>query len=115
MKFEETRNIITVVNVNNSKFSDTKEIAELFTYVFERSELYKSIHPRNTFNIEYDNGGYRVCKFILTLDADDEDFYAQRVADLKSLMDDYEAIEKEYLRFKVFGNIESGALIRRKS
>jgi hypothetical protein len=50
----------------------------------------------------------------LTLDADEEDFYTQRVADLKSLMDDYEAIEKEYLRFKVFGNIESGALIRRK-
>lgn len=113
MRFEEQRNIIIDIPVKYNSFSDNKEITELFKYVFERSELYCSSHPHNTFSIEYNNYGYMICKFTLTLDADDE-FYAQRVADLKSLIGDYEAIEKEYLRFKVFGNIESGALIRRE-
>lgn len=113
MTFDETRNISAVIRVNECKFSDDKEITELFKYVFERSELYKSIRPPMTFKIGYDSGGYRICTFVLTLQADDEK-YGERVLELQKLVVDYDLVEEEYIKFKIFGNIESGALMRRR-
>ena len=113
MKFEETRNISAVVQIQESKFSDDKEITELFKYVFEQSALFYSLHPPMNFKITYDNGGYRVCTFVLTLQEECEK-YVDRLRELQKLLDDYDRIEVEYIKFKKFGDIETGALIRRR-
>jgi len=112
MKFDETRNISAVIPVRESEFVDDKEITELFKYVFERSELYRPLGKPMFFKIKYDNGGCRVCTFTLSLKVND-DTYDQRMQELELLVDDYDRVQEEYIRFKVFGNIESGSLIRR--
>jgi len=122
MKFDETRNISAVIPVRESEFVDDKEITELFNYVFERSELYNSLNAvytrscdkPTTFKITYDNGGCRVCTFTLSLKVND-DTYDQRMQELELLVDDYDRIQEEYIRFKAFGNIESESLIRRRN
>jgi len=113
MKFDETRNISAVIPVRETKFADDKEITELFKYVFEQSELYDNRLPM-AFEIKCDNGGCRVCTFTLSLKAND-DTYDQRMQELELLVDDYDRIQEEYIRFKAFGNIECESLIRRRN
>jgi len=112
MRFEEVRKISIVIPVLEDEFYDDKEITTLFTYVFERSILYKSFHPRNTFRIDYDNNGKKICTFMLEVRADD-DHIAKRKQELELLVDTYDITEREYIRFKAFGDIESRALIRK--
>lgn len=112
MKFMEMREISVVIPVKDKEFSDDKEISELFTYVFERSSLYGAMHPPMKLKLEHDNGGNKIFTFTLALRSDDGN-YEMRKRELEMLVDGYCIAEREYIRFKKFGNIESGAIIRK--
>jgi hypothetical protein len=111
MNFKETREVVVTIPVARDGFYDNKEITELFNYVYDRSVLNVRSRFKNTFSIRYNNNGYLVCEFTISVNADDE-HYDQRKFELKMLIFDYEIAEREYLRFRAFGQIESGRLIR---
>jgi hypothetical protein len=110
--FEETREISINIPVLYDHFSDDKEITELFTYVFELCQLWENRHPYMGFKVGYEFGK-RVSKFTMTVRSDCEDYDVIK-NEMEMLANDYHRYEIEYLRFKRFGNIESGALMRRK-
>jgi hypothetical protein len=108
----EMREISVVIPVLDKEFSDDKEISELFTYVFEKSALYGDMHPPMKLKMEYDTGGNKIFTFTLSLRADDGQV-EKRKRELEMLIDGYNIAERDYIRFKKFGNIESGAIIRK--
>lgn len=112
MKFEETKVVTIDVPVTFDSFRDDKEIIELFTYVFEQSQLCNLRHPFMDFKVGYAYG-MRVSKFTMTLNADTEEYDIVK-DEMEMLANEYHTFEVEYLKFKKFGNIESGAMIRRK-
>lgn len=112
MRFMEMREISVVVPVKDKEFSDDKEITDLFKYVFDKSSLVAAMHPPMKFKIEYANNGDKIFTFTLALRADD-DGYEMRKRELEMLVDGFSIAEREYLRFRAFGNIESHAIIRK--
>jgi len=112
MPFKETKVVTIDILVTFDKFSDDKEVTDLFTYVFDQSSLCNLRHPPMDFKIGYEYG-MRVSKFTVTLDADTKDYDIIK-DEMEMLANEYHTFEVEYLKFKKFGNIESGAMIRRK-
>jgi len=112
MQFMEMREISVVVPVKDKEFFDEKEISELFKYVFDKSSLNNDMHPPMKLRMEHANNGDKVFTFTLSLRADDSN-YEMRKRELEMLIDGYNIAEREYIRFKKFGNIESGALMRK--
>lgn len=112
MHFMEMREISVVVPVKDKEFSDDKEISELFKDVFDRSSLFANIHPPMNFRMAHANNGDKIFTFTLAVRADDGG-YEMRKRELEMLVDGFSIAEREYLRFKRFGNIESGAIIRK--
>lgn len=113
MRFMEMREISVVIPVLDNEFSDDKEVAELFKYVFDKSALVASMHPPMKLSMEHDkSGGGKIFTFTLSLRADDGN-YEMRKRELELLVDTYAINQREYIRFKKFGNIESGAIIRK--
>jgi hypothetical protein len=80
--------------------------------VFDRSSLVAAMHPPMNFKMEYVNNGDKVFTFTLVLRADDGG-YEMRKRELEMLVDGFSIAEREYLRFRAFGNIESHAIIRK--
>jgi len=112
MQFMEMREISVIIPVHDKEFSDDKEIAELFKDVFDRSSLVASMHPPMKLKMEHLNNGDKVFSFSLSLRSDDGG-YELRKRELEMLVDGFCIAERDYLRFKRFGNIESGALLRK--
>jgi len=112
MKFEEMKIVSVNIPVTFDMFYDDKEALELFTYVFERSQLCNLRHPFMDFKIGYEHG-MKISRFTMTLNADTTEYDVIK-NEMEMLVDDYHRYEVEYLRFRKFGNIESGAMIRRK-
>jgi hypothetical protein len=112
MKFEETKVVSVDIPVTFDKFYDDKEITDLFTYVFEQSQLCNIRHPFMDFKVGYEYG-MRVSRFTMTLRADAPNYDSIK-NEMEMLANEYHIFEVKYLRFKKFGNIESGAMIRRK-
>jgi hypothetical protein len=112
MKFEETKVVTVDIPVTFDKFGDDKEILELFTYVFDQSQLYNLRHPHMDFKLGFEYG-HRVSKFTMTLSADTTEYDIIK-SEMEMLVNEYHVFEAEYIKFKKFGNIESGAMIRRK-
>jgi len=108
----EMREISVVVPVLDKQFSDDKEITELFKYVFEKSALYADMHPPMNLKMEHLNNGEKLFTFTLSLLSTDI-HYEQRKQELELLIDGYNITERDYLRYKKFGDIESGAIIRK--
>ena len=113
-ELKETKVIDVYIDVDCGYFIDDKEIAELFKYVYEQSPLYIVHNFENTFGmaIYY---GTRAGKFTLRLNEDQSCYYDERKNDVIHLIEDYKREEEIYLKFKKFGDIESRAMIRRKS
>jgi hypothetical protein len=120
LKIKETREIVITIPVTVEKnciklFHDNKEITELFNYVYERSLLNIPSHCKNTFSIRYDSNAYMICEFTLSLPMESGNTeYEQRRSELEMLVNEYVVAEREYLRFKAFGQIETGVMIRMK-
>ena len=112
MHFMEMREISVVIPVKDKEFSDDKEITDLFKYVFDRSSLFAAMHPPMNLKMEHLNNGERIFTFTLAIRADDGG-YEMRKRELEMLVDGFSIAEREYLRFKVFGNIESHAIMRK--
>lgn len=112
MQFMEMREISVVVPIKDKEFSDEKEITELFKYVFDKSALVAAMHPPMKLKMEHLNNGEKVFTFTLAIRADDGG-YEMRKRELALLVDGYSITEREYLRYKKFGDIESGAIIRK--
>lgn len=112
MNFMEMREISVVVPVKDKEFSDEKEISELFKYVFDKSALVAAMHPPMKLKMEHLNNGEKVFTFTLAIRADDGG-YEVRKRELTLLINGYRIVESEYLRYKKFGDIESGAIIRK--
>jgi hypothetical protein len=110
--FEETRVISVNIPVTFDGFSDDKEATELFTYVFQLSKLWENRHPYMEFQIGF-VCGKRVSKFDMSIRSDSEDYDVIK-SEMEMLANDYHRYELKYFEFKKFGNIESGALMRRK-
>lgn len=112
IEFEETRVISVNIPVTFDGFSDDKEATELFTYVFQLSKLWENRHPYMDFQIGFVSGK-RVSKFDMSVRSDCEDYDVIK-NEIEILANDYHMYESKYFQFKKFGNIESGALMRRK-
>jgi len=113
MEFMEVREISAIIPVTRSEFRDDKEVTELFTYVFDKSTINRTLHPQMRFKSEYMNSE-KVFTFTLVIRADDKNYECHK-ANLELLVESYTMYEREYIRFKKFGSIESGALIRSRS
>jgi hypothetical protein len=111
MQFMEIREVSVVVPVTQSGFCDDEEVIELFTYVFDKSELVKILHPPMRFKSEFINSE-KVFTFTLAIRANDKDYEFHK-SNLELLVESYSIYEREYIRFKKFGNIESHMLMRK--
>lgn len=111
MKFDEIREISVIVPVNYNEFRDDKEVVELFEYVYEKSSLSVVSHFPLRFKPEYIQG-QKVFTFTLRVNSDDKQYDARK-GEIVLLLDSYAIHEREYIRFKKFGNIESHMLMRK--
>lgn len=111
MDFNEIREISVIVPVSKQNFLDDKEVIELFTYVYEKSTLHVIGHFPLKFKPEFVNGD-KIFTFTLRMRADDKQ-YENRKHEVELLVDSYMIHEREYIRFRKFGDIECRALIRR--
>ena len=71
-----------------------------------------SMHPPMNLKMAYVNNGDKIFTFTLAIRADDGG-YEMRKRELEMLVDGFSIAEREYLRYKKFGDIESGAIIRK--
>lgn len=111
MDFNEIREISVIVPVSKQEFKDDKEVAELFDYVYGKSSLHVISHFPLKFKPEFINGE-KVFTFTVRMRADDKQ-YETRKHEVELLLDSYTMHEREYIRFKKFGNIESHMLMRK--
>jgi hypothetical protein len=111
MEFTEVREISVIVPVSQDGFYDDKEITELFAYVFNKSELVSRLHPPMRFRVEC-MCSERVFTFTLSVRANDGNYEFYKGL-IELLIDSYGVHERDYLRFRKFGDIESHMLMRK--
>jgi hypothetical protein len=111
-KVDEVHELSVIIPVLREKFFDEKEITEIFAYAFDLSKIHNFAHYPNTFKKIYERGNEDY-KFTISVDSHNAETIPKRKEDLEELVEVYNTIEKEYLRFRKFGDIESGMLIRK--
>lgn len=112
VRIEEVHELSIVIPVIVDKFYDDKEISELFAYAFDNSRIHNIYHYPNTFKRIYERGD-EPYKFTVAVESHNAETIPKVKKDLEELVDVYNQFERDYLRLRVFGDIESKMMIRR--